>query len=42
MDLFRRLATETAPQLGYVYPTTLDKNVTQYVNRLYEEDDLLK
>jgi aminoglycoside 6-adenylyltransferase len=42
IDLFRRLATETASQLGYVYPTTLDKNVTQYVNRLYEEDDLLK
>jgi aminoglycoside 6-adenylyltransferase len=40
MDLFRRLATETARRLGMEYPAALDDHVTQYVNRLYTEDTL--
>jgi hypothetical protein len=39
MDLFRRLATETAARLGYAYPAALDKRVTQLVNALHAEDD---
>lgn len=40
MDLFRRLATETASHLGYDYPATLDEHVTTFVNTLYRADDL--
>jgi aminoglycoside 6-adenylyltransferase len=40
MTLFRRLATETASRLDYSYPTELDEQITQYVNRLYMEDKL--
>jgi aminoglycoside 6-adenylyltransferase len=31
MDLFRRLATETAARLGYAYPAALDAHATGYV-----------
>lgn len=38
MDLFRRLAEETAKHLGYPYPVLLDERVTQFVNQLQRED----
>ena len=38
MDLFRRLATEAGARLGYDYSETLDRQVTQFVNVLYQED----
>lgn len=38
MDLFRRLAGETAAHLGYPYPALLDERVTQFVNQLKRED----
>jgi aminoglycoside 6-adenylyltransferase len=41
MDLFRRLATETAASLGYVYPTPLDERVTEFVRTLYAGDGSL-
>jgi hypothetical protein len=41
MGLFRRLATESASRLGYMYPASLDDQVSQFVTRLYEEDTLL-
>jgi aminoglycoside 6-adenylyltransferase len=41
MDLFRRLARETASALGYSYPTELDGNVTDFVKMLNKADDLL-
>jgi len=41
MDLFRRLAKETASALGYDYPAELDGNVTDLVKMLYKADDLL-
>jgi len=31
MDMFRRLATETAEKLGYRYPTKTDERVTEWV-----------
>ena len=40
MNLFRRLATETAARLSYPYPTAVDERVTQLVNTFYAEDDL--
>ena len=41
MDLFRRLAQETASALDYSYPAELDGNVTDFVKMLYKADDLL-
>jgi aminoglycoside 6-adenylyltransferase len=38
MDLFRRLATETASRISYTYPATIDERFTQLVERLYTED----
>jgi aminoglycoside 6-adenylyltransferase len=35
MNLFRRLASETAAKLGYNYPRGLDENVTGYVMHLF-------
>ena len=40
MDLFCRLASEAARHLGYAYPRSLDDHVTQYVGKLYAEDEL--
>lgn len=40
MDLFRRLATETAAHLGYPYPVLLDERVTQFIGQLRQEDHL--
>jgi aminoglycoside 6-adenylyltransferase len=40
MDLFRHLAVEAAPRLGYPYPVELDEHVTQLVRRLHAQDDL--
>jgi len=31
MDLFRRLATETAATLGFAYPTGVDRNVSEFI-----------
>ena len=39
MDLFRRLAVETASGLGYTYPGATDERFTRLVKRLYEKDD---
>jgi aminoglycoside 6-adenylyltransferase len=39
MDIFRRLATQTALLLGYEYATTLDNRVTLYVQNLRSEMD---
>ena len=41
LELFRRLATETAQYFGYVYPTLLDERVTQLVNQLHAGDSAL-
>ena len=38
LELFRRLATETAQRFGYVYPALLDERVTQLVNELHAGD----
>lgn len=38
VDLFRRLATETADRLGYAYPARLDEQVTRCVKGWYERD----
>jgi aminoglycoside 6-adenylyltransferase len=38
MELYRRLATETAQILGYIYPALLDERVTQTVRKLFVED----
>lgn len=38
LALFRRLATQAALKLGYLYPTLLDERVTQFVRQLYEAD----
>ncbi len=40
MELFRRLATETAQCLDYSYPETLDRRVAQFVSGLDAERDL--
>jgi aminoglycoside 6-adenylyltransferase len=37
MDLFRRLATETATHLGYAYPAAADAHVTALVTALHAE-----
>ncbi len=42
LNLFRRLATETAESLGYEYPAELEVKVVRQIKRLYEEDDLAK
>lgn len=42
MNLFRRLATETALRLSYPYPTAVDEHVARLVNTLYGEDNLGK
>lgn len=34
VDLFRRLAIETADRLGFVYPDGVDRNITGYVLHL--------
>jgi aminoglycoside 6-adenylyltransferase len=39
LDLFRRLAQETAQRLGYAYPAALDERVTLYVEMLYRRDN---
>lgn len=36
MDLFRRLATDTAQRSGYTYPAVLDEKVTEYIRALWE------
>jgi aminoglycoside 6-adenylyltransferase len=38
MDLFHRLATETALLLGFPYPEPLDTNITSLVNQLHAGD----
>ena len=38
MNLFRRLATEAAARLDNAYPALLDERVTQFVQKLHEED----
>lgn len=38
MDLFRRLAQETAVALDYPYPTLLNQQVTGYVETLHRQD----
>jgi aminoglycoside 6-adenylyltransferase len=38
MDLFRRLATETAGLLGYVYPHALDDQITTHLAKLEADD----
>jgi aminoglycoside 6-adenylyltransferase len=40
LDLFHRLASETAYDLGYRYPTDLDDKVTTTVKLLHQDDDL--
>jgi aminoglycoside 6-adenylyltransferase len=39
IDLFRRLARETAQILEYAYPGVLDERVTRYVEMLYRGDE---
>lgn len=39
VDLFRRLARETAETLDYTYPETLDANITQYIRALQRDDE---
>jgi aminoglycoside 6-adenylyltransferase len=41
LDLFRRLAKETASALNYDYPAELDGKVTDFVKMLYKADNLL-
>jgi len=36
MELFRWLATETAPRLGYSYPTAADEYATEWVRSSLE------
>ncbi|MGB1285383.1 MAG: aminoglycoside 6-adenylyltransferase [Aggregatilineales bacterium] len=38
MQLFRRTARETAQALDYLYPVTMDDNITGLITRLYTED----
>jgi aminoglycoside 6-adenylyltransferase len=40
MELFRRLAAETAPALGYTYPIELDANISQCITQLQTDDKL--
>jgi hypothetical protein len=34
MNLFRRLAKETAEALGFVYPDDVDRNITGFILNL--------
>jgi aminoglycoside 6-adenylyltransferase len=38
MDLFRRLATETAQSCNFDYPVSLDTNITTLLNQWYSQD----
>jgi aminoglycoside 6-adenylyltransferase len=38
MELFRRIATEVADDLGYAYPLDLDRRVTAYVREIRDLD----
>lgn len=40
VDLFRRLARETAAALDFTYPEALDANVTQYIRALQRDDNM--
>lgn len=37
INLFRHVATQTTKILGYQYPTTVDKNITDYIQGLKQE-----
>ena len=39
VDLFRRLATETARKLNYSYPAQADKEVTQWIRACFSEPE---
>lgn len=41
MNLFRRLAVETASQLGYTYPVATDERFTRLVKNLYEKESAI-
>jgi aminoglycoside 6-adenylyltransferase len=39
VDLFRRLATETARKLNYSYPAEADKKVTEWIRTCISEPE---
>ena len=38
VDVFRRLAVETAAQLDYAYPSDLDRNLSQLIAQIHVDD----